>query len=101
MILNYNDFRSQIKNGDVLLYDSAGWMNRYIIKPLLKTKYSHAGSAVWWNDRLMVMEAVPAGIRLMPLSVNVENYYGSVDLYRWSEQINDKKRNRKGISPEN
>ncbi len=81
----YDDVRNQIRNGDVLMYRGRSFVSR-LIRCFTKSRYSHAGLAVWWNDRLMVMEAVRKGVIVNPLSVNVARYDGRVE---WFASVNE------------
>lgn len=89
-ILNYEDIRGLIKNGDVLLYRGTGIFSRAIIwasKRKIKLEKRHTKShiefAAWWDDkRLMALGAVGSGVRPAPLSNNVKNYHGTVELYK-------------------
>ncbi|MFQ5824003.1 MAG: YiiX/YebB-like N1pC/P60 family cysteine hydrolase [bacterium] len=87
----YAHVRSQIKNGDVLMYKGKGLIS-FLITKITGSAYSHAGIAVWWNKRLMVMEAVGKGVIVTPLSHNVEHYKGDVEWFWCKEQISDEHR---------
>lgn len=89
--IQYQDVRSDIKDGDVLLYKGTGLFS-YLIKKITHSEYSHAGLAVRWNDRLMVMEAVRRGVIVTPLSTNIKKYHGDVEWFRCKEKISDEKR---------
>lgn len=84
--IQYGEIRKEIQNGDVLLYKGKG-IASYCIKKFTHSEYSHAGLAVWWNERLMVMEAVGKGVVVAPLSTNVEHYHGDVELFRSKQEI--------------
>jgi len=58
-----------------------------LIQLITRSKYSHAGLAVWWNERLMVMEAVDKGVVVTPLSSNVLSYHGDVEWFSSVEDI--------------
>jgi hypothetical protein len=89
----YDDHRTEIQNGDVLLYRGKGFESR-IIQWATHSLYSHAGIAVWWNDRLMVMEAVGKGVVVMPLSTNVAAYRGDVEWFAAREPLSVTERHR-------
>ncbi len=91
--LNYDDFRISIRNGDVLMYRGRSLPSR-VIQWVTHSRYSHAGLAAWWNDRLMVMEAVGKGVVVTPLSTNVRAYHGRVELFTCVEEIPDADRQR-------
>ncbi len=87
----YDDVRNSIKNGDVLLYRGRS-LYSLLIMFITRSFYSHAGLAVWWNERLMVMEAVGKGVIITPLSSSVDKYDGRVDLFKPREEIPDDER---------
>ena len=76
----YDDHRADIQNGDVLLYRGTT-LESQLIRWVTRSRYSHAGLAVWWNERLMVMEAVGKGVVVTPLSSNVAGYRGDVEWF--------------------
>lgn len=92
-VVNYETIRNDIKNGDVLMYRGKSLESR-IIMLITRSKFSHAGIAVWWNQRLMVMEAINKGVVVRPLSLSVQKYYGDVVLYKPVEEIPDDDRQR-------
>ncbi len=85
-VVDYEADRRRIKNGDVLMYRGRSLESR-IIQWATRSRYSHAGLAVWWNDRLMVMEAVGRGVIVTPLSKNVMSYSGYVEWFTSTEEI--------------
>ncbi len=87
----YKDIRSNIKNGDILMYQGTGKVSS-LIRFLTHSKYSHAGIAVWWNTRLMVMEAVGKGVILTPLSRNINHYHGDVEWFEYNGEISEEDR---------
>lgn len=78
--LSYDDSREKILDGDILMYRGRSLQSR-IIRWITGSPYSHAGLAAWWNDRLMVLEAVNRGVLVSPLSLNVRHYAGSVEWF--------------------
>ena len=88
---SYLDCRDQIKNGDILLYKGRKTTSRFI-QWVIKSDYSHVGIAAWWNDRLMVLEAVEKGVIATPLSANIKGYAGDIELFTSSEEISRKDR---------
>lgn len=58
-----------------------------LIRRFTRSKYSHAGLAVWWNERLMVMEAVGKGVIVTSLSANVAHYDGQVEWFTSTQEI--------------
>ena len=79
--VEYPDVRSQIQDGDVLLFQGTGRFSRFI-RWGSGSAYSHAGLALWWGPRLMVVQAVLKGVEAVPLSVAVDHYSGQVDWYQ-------------------
>ena len=90
-ILDYDESRSQIKNGDVLMYRGRTLESK-IIRWATNSPYSHAGLAAWWNNRLMVLEAVGKGVVVTPISQNVRSYRGRVEWFTSVEEIPDDQR---------
>lgn len=85
-VRQYDDIRNQIQNGDVLMYRGRSLESR-IIMFVTRSRYSHAGIAVWWNERLMVMEAIGKGVVVQSLSQSVYDFYGDVELFTSKEEI--------------
>jgi len=90
-ILKYNEVRLQIKNGDVIMYTGKKILSR-LISWLTRSPYSHAGIAVWWNERLMVMEAVGRGVTIVPLSRNIYQHHGNVEWFTCKKEISEEDR---------
>jgi hypothetical protein len=86
--LEYEGIRHKIRDGDILLYKGQGIIS-WAIKKFTRSEYSHAGIAVRWNNRLMVMEAVREGVIVNPLRLSVGRYKGSVEWWFCTEGIND------------
>jgi len=91
--VEYDEGRLHIKNGDVLMYRGRS-LESWIIQWATRSRYSHAGLAVWWNNRLMVMEAVGKGVIVTPLSKNVISYPGDVEWFTSADEIPDDHRLR-------
>ncbi len=87
----YSDIRLQIKDGDVLLYEGYTLPSR-VIRWATRSRYTHAGVAVWWNDRLMVLEAVGRGVSVTPLSANLRHYHGHVQWFTTQKPLSQAKR---------
>ena len=95
--LRYDEIRSQIKDGDVLLYKGKGLLRSGFVATLVqivtRSDYSHAGIAARWKNRLMVIEAVGNGVIVNPLSLSLERYHATVEWYSCKEEIiSDEKR---------
>jgi hypothetical protein len=82
----YAQARSGIRDGDVLMYRGRSLASR-LIQWATRSTYSHAGIAVWWNDRLMVLEAVGRGVMVTPLSSNVRTYHGDVEWFTCTREL--------------
>ena len=89
--VQYDSVRSNIKNGDILMYKGRSFSSR-VIQFVTRSKYSHAGLAAWWKDRLMVLEAVGHGVIVTRLSANVAHYNGDVELFTAIEEIPEPER---------
>lgn len=89
----YKKIREDINDGDVLLFKGHGIISA-IIKWKTKSEYSHAGIVAWWNDRLMVLEAVGKGVVARPISYDLEKYKHAIDYYRLKKEVSitDQKR---------
>jgi hypothetical protein len=83
--LVYTEARSQIRTGDVLLFQGTGWMSR-VIQWGSGSAYSHAGFAAWWGTRLLVFQATGRGAEVLPASSAVDTYDGQVDWYALRER---------------
>jgi hypothetical protein len=91
--VGYDEARLKILDGDVLLYRGRSLASR-IIRWATGSPYSHAGLAVWWNERLMVLEAVSKGVVVTPLSANVRGYHGDVEWFTTVDVIEHEERKR-------
>ncbi len=91
--MRYSNVRKTIASGDVLLYEGETFYS-WIIKKVTRSRFSHAGITVWWNERLMVMEAVSRGVIVTPLSVSVGQYKGHVHWYSSKRLLSEEHRER-------
>jgi hypothetical protein len=91
--LEYSNTREQISDCDILLYRGRSWES-WLIRLVTGAPYSHAGLAVWWNSRLMVLEASGKGVVATPLSENVRHYDGRVEWFTCVEEISQAERQR-------
>jgi len=76
-------------DGDVLLF-SGRTPASLLIRLFTLSRYSHVGVALWWERRLMAVEAVGSGVRAWPLSDCVRHYEGRIGLYRTSPQVRER-----------
>lgn len=91
--LSYSGMRKTIASGDVLLYEGEMFFS-WVIKKVTRSRFSHAGITVWWNERLMVMEAVSRGVVVTPLSASVGHYNGHVHWYTSKRPLSEEERKR-------
>lgn len=76
----YDEIRNQIRDGDILLLRGNYLSSRLFVR-ITHSAYSHATIALWWGDRLMLLQAEAAGVQAVPLSVAVGSYEGRCDWY--------------------
>ena len=79
--LGYAQARPSIQTGDVLLFQGTTWLSRFI-RWGSRSTYSHAGIAVWWEERLMVIQSANRGCEVLPASTAVDRYDGQVDWWQ-------------------
>lgn len=91
--VNYQDYRAQMQDGDILLFKGQGPLSS-IIKWKTNSSYSHAGIVAWWGDRLMVLEACGGGVRATPISYNLKSYKGDIDYLRTKEPLEPEARKK-------
>jgi hypothetical protein len=71
--MKYVEYRDKIKSGDILVWSYRGLSSLYDLKGLLvktftSSDYIHVGVAWNYRGRLLVLEAVPPKVRVVPLS---------------------------------
>jgi hypothetical protein len=80
-MLQYNDVRSQIDDGDVILFRGTILLSR-IIERVSHGDYSHCALAANWGERKMVLQAeLEGGVQAVPMSIAVGTYKGRVDWF--------------------
>ncbi|MCI0573151.1 MAG: hypothetical protein L0Y66_20595 [Myxococcaceae bacterium] len=84
--LVYGETRSRILTGDVLLFQGTSVVSRFI-RWGSRSPYSHAGLALWWHERLMVVQSASRGVEVLPASTAVHRYDGQVDWWQPSESV--------------
>jgi hypothetical protein len=87
-MVKYAQVRDQIKNGDVLMYKGRGLVSS-VIRWVTHSPYSHAALAVWWNQRLMVMEAIGQGVIVNPTSRSIRHYRGDAEWFSCKKEISE------------
>ena len=78
--MNYTDIRDQIKTGDLIGFTHKEWDSWYDFKVQMvrlaqRSEYSHVAIAYVMNDRVFILEAVGAEVRLFPLSRELPFYW--------------------------
>jgi hypothetical protein len=86
VLVDYAGIRREIRDGDILLFRGKSWLSRIICR-VTGSPYSHAAIVAWWNDRLMVLEAVGKGIVASRMSVVVSQYPGKVELWTTDQDL--------------
>lgn len=82
--MKYAAARTEIENGDVLAFRGRGFVSR-MISLFSGGSTTHVGMAVWWHNRLMLLESREfRGIRIVALSREVER--NEVWWYRPSDE---------------
>ena len=77
ILVDYNDTRQQIADGDLLLYRRRG-----LISQAGRGEHCHAAMAAWWADDLFCIETrALRGGRAVTLSSQVRRYPGRIDVY--------------------
>jgi hypothetical protein len=84
--LDYGAVRTNIMDGDILLFRGKSWISR-LIGWATRSPYSHAGILAWWHGRLMVLEAVSNGVVASRMSIVVQTYSGRVELWTTDGQL--------------
>lgn len=84
--LRYDQIRERIQDGDVLLFQGLSWISR-LIRWVSNSPYSHAGIALWWQERLMVIQAAGRGVEILAASTAVRRYDGQVDWWQPNEDV--------------
>lgn len=76
----YSEIRDLIRDGDILLL-RGNYLSSRLFERATHSAYSHATIALWWGDRLMLLEAEAAGVQAVPLSMAIGTYEGRCDWY--------------------
>lgn len=79
--LDYDAVRSQIEDGDLILWSGNYFISR-LFKKVFRCEYSHAALVICWQGRLIALQAVGRGVVAVPLSEAVRKYNGKVDWYK-------------------
>jgi hypothetical protein len=98
--LEYPSVRKDIQTGDVFLYKGKGFWTPAVgwISPVVRwftnSPYTHAGMAVWWDKRLMVIESIGRGVIANPVSLSFDRYKADIDWFTSREEISSKDRDK-------
>src|SRR5580693_7734404 len=85
-MIQYNDVRAQIDDGDVILFRGTILLSR-IIERISHGDYSHCALAADWGERKMLLQAeLVGGVQAVPMSIAVGTYKGRVDWFRISPE---------------
>ena len=96
--VEYKNARLDIKTGDVFLYQGRTFWKpgvgqiAWITRLFTRSRYTHAGLAVWWDDRLMVIESIGRGVTLNPCSMSFARHKSDVEWFRYDGDISDETR---------
>lgn len=76
----YANHRGEIRSGDLLAWSHRGWGSLYdlqvqAVRMFTRSEYCHVGIAWVIGGRVLVLEAVSAGVRIMPLSSLLPCYW--------------------------
>lgn len=87
--LTYEAVRGHIKTGDLLAWSHRAWGSWYdlqvqAVRFFTQSEYCHVGVAYTYLDRVLVFEAVGAGVRIFPLSRLVPFYFAPLGL-SWND----------------
>lgn len=78
--MTYLEARSKIRSGDLLAWSHRSWGSWYdfkiqMVRMFTRSEYCHVGVAWVVAGRVFVLEAVSAGVRIFPLSLEVPFYW--------------------------
>jgi hypothetical protein len=91
--VNYAAIRPRVRSGDLLAWSHRGWHSWYdvqvqLVRLATRSEYCHVGVAWRVGGRLLVLEAVSAGVRLYPLSRLVPFYWLRISgPSRWTVEV--------------
>lgn len=80
-LVPYSRVRSEISDGDVILFRGNAELSK-VISDISQSAYSHAGLALTWYGRRMLLSAEMPKIQVLPLSIVVAKYNGRIDWYK-------------------
>ena len=77
---SYGSIREDFQDGDLLLFRGKGPFS-VAIRLMTGSTYSHVGLVYLFDNRVYVIEAVGAGVRLILMSELMKRYHGGIDYY--------------------
>lgn len=77
---SYSEYRDLIRSGDILAWSHKGMRNFYdfkvwLVRLFTRSAYTHVGIAWVVGKRVFILEAVGAGVRIYPLSLELPFYH--------------------------
>ena len=91
--MQYEEFRNEIKSGDVLAWTHVGfksWKDFELMMVRLgqRSEYTHVGVAWVVAGRVFILEAVGTGIRIFPLSKELPFFHIASNI-EWSTDVEE------------
>ena len=81
----YRQNRLGIQSGDVIAWRGKG-LFAWIVRMFTKSPWTHVGVAVWWGDRLMVLDSyIGKGTRARLLSRHAKGAYWIKSMAAWNQ----------------
>lgn len=90
----YDEYKQNIKSGDLLCWSHRGWGSWYdfkiqMVRLFTRSEYSHVGVAWQVGGRWFVIEAVEPRVRIYPLS-KLGSFYHIPMKLNWTEDVEEK-----------
>jgi hypothetical protein len=91
LAVKYQDIRPLIRSGDLLAWTHKGWstwddIQIQLVRFFTQSEYSHVGIAYVMGERVFILEAVAAGVKLTPLSENLPFFLIQTGM-QWSSLV--------------
>jgi hypothetical protein len=83
---DYAAVRSQLRDGDVILFSGSGILSK-LIEKCSHGHYSHSGIVAWWGHRVMLLQAEIQCVQAVPLSVAIADYEGRCDWWSLKDAL--------------
>jgi len=86
---SYEEYRSKIKSGDLLIWANESYENisdimSKVIQAYTRSSYTHVGVAWVVGERVFVIEAIPPSVRIYPLSKKRSFYHIDMGI-KWDD----------------